>query len=117
MAGRPRRAVWHHLGCDSPLSLRRVEMPTSEPSRCGQVMPGGQPVVCDCGVTGLGKASGRVFSPAQDLRFYSSRLAMRAVRRAYLSETDLSNLPSLPQAREDLAGHFQGELSAIPPRC
>src|SRR5262249_51629046 len=58
--------------------------PASPPRlRNEQVMPGGQPVVCDCGVTGLGKASGRVFSPAQDLRFYSSRLAMRAVRRSF----------------------------------
>ena len=37
-AGRPRRAVWHRLVCDNPLSLRRAEMPTTEPSRCTQVI-------------------------------------------------------------------------------
>ena len=37
-AGRPRRAVWHRLGCDSWLSHRRAEMPTTEPSRCSQVI-------------------------------------------------------------------------------
>ena len=56
-------------------------MPTKEPSRCGQVMPGGQPVVCECESTVPGSASGRAFSPTQGLRFFSSRLAMRAVRR------------------------------------
>lgn len=33
--GRPRRAVWHRLGCNRSWSRRRDEMPTEEPSRCG----------------------------------------------------------------------------------
>src|SRR5439155_9428135 len=82
MAGGPRRAVWHRLGSDSPLSLLRDEMPTKEPSRCGQVTPGGLPVVCEYEQTAPGIASGRVFSPIQGVRLYSSRLAMRAVRPA-----------------------------------
>jgi hypothetical protein len=36
-------------------------------------------VVCECEGTGLGIASGRALSPTQGFRFYSSRLAMRAV--------------------------------------
>ena len=47
-AGGPRRAVWHRLGRDSPLSLARAEMPPREPSRCGRVMPAGTPAVCEC---------------------------------------------------------------------
>ena len=38
--GGPRRAVWHRLGCDGVLSRSGAVMPTMEPSRCGQVMPG-----------------------------------------------------------------------------
>ena len=60
---------------------RRDVMPTKEPSRCGQVMPGGRPVVNECELIGLQSASGRAVSPTQGFRFYSSRLAMRAVRR------------------------------------
>jgi len=56
-------------------------MLAKEPSRCGQVIQGGQPVVNECELIGLQSASGRAFSPTQDLRFYLSRLAMRAVRR------------------------------------
>src|SRR5262249_57415776 len=37
--------------------------------------------------------------------------SLMRVRRAYLPETELFNLPSSPPAREDPAARFQGELS------
>lgn len=50
-------------------------MPTTEPSRCGQVIHGGRPVADVCETTVLQNVLGRVFSPPQSRRFYSSRLA------------------------------------------
>src|SRR5262249_37377635 len=89
---------WHRRGRDTWLSLRRDEMPTKEPSRRGQVIRRGEPVVCECGETAPGIAPGRAVSPTQGLRCYSSRRAMRTVRpgaaTAWWTRTRTSAPPS-----------------------
>jgi len=110
VAGRPtgqidqsralRQSVRHGGAGGGGRHIRDV-MPSPEPSRCDQVMPGGQPVVCACERTALRRASGRAISPTPDVRFYSSWWAIRAVRSPARRGTSPAQLSSAvrPRAR------------------
>src|SRR5262249_8532897 len=106
--GQPERIRGRRLGCWPALPARVIAVRRSGPRPCERPPPPWLESPCRCPV----KRSTPGYRRAG--RGTVNRVAGllgRVVRRAYLSETDLSNLPSSPQAREDLAGRFQGELS------
>jgi hypothetical protein len=73
------------MNLEKRIMPRRLRQRLVQWSRCGAARCSRVIFECDPRVerTVPGSALGRAFSPTQDLRFYSSRLAMRAVRRTF----------------------------------